>query len=215
MYINCLQVSSHLVSVEMSDHNAPSPVHHMCDLAGVDHHNHTLGAILRHGRHIQGRTHPRTMPGSVARLPGREPVLPAGQLGPVLRGANDSDIAMLRDDMDQSVAQDYTDGQQGRADGADSAEEQGEGGQDAGDGGDPVCGVVVPAVRDIRPDQAGRPTHVLGGGFFARGHTDRPVAGCVQQLHQPRPVRVLQQEVPPGLHGGATKPELLGYTPVQ
>jgi len=133
----------------------------------------------------------------------------------VLRGSDDSDIVVLRDDMDQGVAPDHTNGQQGRADGAHTAKEQGEGGQDAGHGGDPVRRVVVPAVRDIRADQAGWPAHVLGGGLLARGHADRTVAGRVQQLYQPRAVRVLQQEVPPRLHRRAAEQELLGHVAVQ
>lgn len=210
-----LQISSYLVPVEMPDHDAPSPIHHRRDLACVDDHNHTVGAVLRHGGHIQRRSESGTVFGGVAGLSGRKPVLPAGQPGPLLRGADDRDIAVLRDDMDQGVAPDDTNGQQGRPDGTDPAEEQGEGGENAGHGRHPVRRVVVPAVRDIRPDQTGRPAHVLGRGFPARGYANRPVAGRVQQLHQPGSVRVLQQEVPPGIHGGVAEPELLGNAPVQ
>ncbi|CAB0038605.1 unnamed protein product [Trichogramma brassicae] len=41
----------------------------------------------------------------------------------------------------------------------------------------------------------------MGGGAAADRHADRPVAGLLQFLHQSDPVRVLQQEVPQGLHG--------------
>jgi len=82
----------------------------MRDLAGIDDHNHTLGAVFRHGGDIQGRAQFGTVFGSVAGLPGRQPVFLVGQLRLVLRGANDSDIVVLRNDMDKGVAPDYTDG---------------------------------------------------------------------------------------------------------
>lgn len=133
----------------------------------------------------------------------------------MLRGADGGHLAVLRDDLDQGVAADDTDGQQGRADGAHPAEEQGEGGQDAGDGGHTVRGLVAAAVRDIRAHQAGRPAHVVGGGLPAGGHADRAVAGRVQQLHQPGAVRVLQQEVPARVHRGAAEPPVLRHAAVQ
>lgn len=213
--VRCLQVPGHLVPVEVSDHDAPGTVHHRHHLAGVHHDHYTVGAVFRHGGHIQGRAQPGTVPGGVAGLPGREPVLPAGQPGPVLPGAHGGHITVLRDDLDQGMAPDHTDGQQGRADGAHPAEEQGEGGQDAGHGGHTVRGVLVPVVRDIRPDQAGWPAHVLGGGFPAGGHANCPVAGSLKQLHQPGSVRVFQQEVPTWVHRRAPEPELLGHAPVQ
>lgn len=199
----------------MPDNDAPRPVHHSHHLAGVDHDHHPVGAVLRHGGHIQGRTQSGTVPGGVARLPGRQPVLPAGQPGPVLRGAHGGHIAVLRDDLDQGVAAHHTHGQQGRADGAHPAEEQGQGGKDAGHGGHPVRGVVDAAVRDIRAHQARRPAHVVGRGLPAGGHAHRPVAGRVQQLHQPGAVRVLQQEVPARFQRRAPEPQLLGHAPVQ
>lgn len=55
----------------------------------------------------------------------------------------------------------------------------------------------------------------MGRGFPARGHADRAMAGRVQQLHQPRAVRVLQQEVPPRIHCRAPEQELLGNAEVQ
>lgn len=156
------------------------------------------------------------MPGGVAGLRGgRQHVLLGGEPGPVLRGAHGGHIAVLRDDMDQGVAADDTDGQQGRADGAHTAEEQGEGGENVGHGGHTVRGVVAAAVRDIRPDQAGRPAGAVGGGLHAGGHADRPVAGRVQQLHQPGAVRVLQQEVPPRLHRRAAEQEPVRHAQVQ
>jgi len=102
-----------------------------------------------------------------------------------------------------------------RANGAHPATEQGQGGQDAGHGGGAVRRVVDAAVRDIRPDQAGRPAGAVGGGLPAGGHADRPVAGRVQQLHQPGAVRVLQPEVPARLHRGAAEPPVLRHAPVQ
>lgn len=113
------------------------------------------------------------------------------------------------------MASDNTDGQQGRADGAHTAEEQGKSGEDVGHGGHPVRRLVVPAVRDIRPDQTGRTTNVLGRGFPARGHADRTMAGRVQQLHQPGAVRVFQQEVPPRFHRRVAEQELLGHVEIQ
>ena len=41
----------------------------------------------------------------------------------------------------------------------------------------------------------------MGGGGAADRDADRPVAGLEQLVHQPHPVRVLQQEVPARLHG--------------
>lgn len=69
-------------------------------MAGVHDNNHTLGAVFRHGGHIQRRAELGTVPGSVAGLSGREPVLLAGQPGTVLRGAYDSYLVVLRDDLD-------------------------------------------------------------------------------------------------------------------
>jgi len=71
----------------------------------------------------------------------------------------------------------------------------GAGCQDAGGGGDSFRTVLAPAVRDIRPDQAGRRHGGLGGGRSRRGNSDRPVAWRLQFLHQPDPVRFLQQQV--------------------
>lgn len=70
----------------------------------------------------------------------------------MLRGAHDSDIIVLHNDMDQGMAQDHTDGQQGRTDGTHTAEEQGEGGENVGHGGHTVRGLVVTVVRDICQD---------------------------------------------------------------
>lgn len=210
-----LQVFGDLVPVEVSDHHAPSPVHNRDNLVGVDDYNDPVGVVLRHGGHIQGRAQPGTVPGGVAGVPGREPVFPAGQPRAVLRGADGGHIAVLRDDMDQGVATDHTDGQQGRADGAHTAEEQGEGGENADHGRHTFRRVVAAAVRDIHAHQTGRPAHVLGRGLPARGHADRPVAGRVQQLHQPGAVCVLQQEVPPRVHGRAAEQKLLGHRQVQ
>jgi len=97
-----------LVPAEVSDHHEAGPVHHLRHLAGFDHHNHTVGAVLRHGGHIQGRPEPGTVPGGVAGLPGRQPVLLAGQPGAVLRGANGGHIAVLHHDLGEGLAADHT-----------------------------------------------------------------------------------------------------------
>lgn len=209
------QIPGHLVPAQVSDHHSTRSVHHRHHLAGVDHDYHTVGTVLRHGGHIQGRPKPGTVPGGVAGLPGRQPVLPAGQPGPVLRGAHGGHIAVLRDDLGEGVAADHTHRQQVRSHGAHPATEQGEGGEDAGHGGGAVRRVLAAAVRDIRPDQAGRPAGAVGGGLPSGGHADRAVAGRVQQLHQSGAVRVLQPEVPARLHRRAPEPPVLRHPAVQ
>lgn len=131
----------------------------------------------------------------------RRDVLPRGEPPLLLRAAARPHLAVLRPHLDQGVAAVHPVRLQGRADGADAAKVQSQGGEDAGRGGHPVRVVVAAALHHLRARQAGRRPISLGGGGGGHGDARGAVARGVQLVHQPHPVRLLQQQVPARLPG--------------
>lgn len=88
-----------------------------------------------------------------------------------------------------------------RRHGEHAAEVQGQSREDARGSRDSVRPVLVSAVPHLREDKAGWSHPEVGGRHLPVRDAAGAVAGRVQLLHQPDPVRFLQQEVPQGLRG--------------
>lgn len=196
----------------MSDHNTPRTHHDSGDMDNRRDHDDTVGAVLRPGGHLQRRSGRTAVHRSLARIPGRLAVLSGRQLAVLLHTAHDSHLVVLHTDLGESVQTPHPQRHQGRADRAHAAEVEGEGGEDAGGRRDTVRTVVAAVVRDIRQDKVGRRHRGLGRGHTDGRDADRPVAGSLQLLYQPHPVRVLQQQVQTGIRGDTEEQTLLQHT---
>ena len=155
-----------------------------------------VAALLRPGGDLRRRSEPEALPGGVAAPGGRHPLLPDRQSNVVLRPAHDTHLPLLHSDLDQSMATAHPVRHEGRPDGEDTAKVEGEGGEDAGRRRDPVRAVMAASLRDLHGDQTRRRRRREGGRDPAYRHADRSMARRQQLLHQPDPLRFLQQEIP-------------------
>lgn len=198
-----------MVATEMPDHEEACKDDDSRDLVHRPDDNLSVVAVLRPGVHLRGRTRPEALSRGVASPRRRHPLLLDRQLDSLLRSSDDPDIRLLHLDLDQGLAEAYTDRHERRADGKDTAEVESEGRQDAGRGRDIVRSVVAAPLRDLHGDQARRRQRGEGGRDPADRDADRPVAWREQLLHQPNPLRVLQQKVPARLRGDPEERTLL------
>lgn len=135
------------------------------------------------------------MCGSVARRPGRHPLLPHSQLTLLLHTAHDSHIPVLYPHMGKGLETHHPNGHQGRADGKDATEIQSESRQDARSCGHTLRALLAATLCHIRKDQARRGCGEMGRRDPAGGDTHCAVARRLQFLYKPDSVCFLQQEV--------------------